>query len=365
MPEPVQRPATDDQLRLAADRAVGRWIEETDRALRDRWDARPPDAALLADVATEERRRWWTNELRRYAHDRIRRRSEAARAAHRELGEQLFARLRTVEPRPNEREFDRPSRELQQMLSELIVGTAAGAPLAAESEAIDAALPELAARAAILDDLRFGKSVRLTQAGDEMAPLLAQARQIAGTASPSDERGRAKALVMERQLAAFGALEREVPDLRRAPDESDRALLGVFAAPLIDQCRALGAPFDTARAAAVAAAAALPGVVNELETASDIFESRFGDAKALARLLHQMAFYGPTILFVLCRMKPASVPELLAYLEGSRNEAEFRGVAPADVTQAQLLAALRRIENMAHKMATTGYQRQDRINSAQ
>ncbi|WTW98954.1 hypothetical protein OG216_38935 [Streptomycetaceae bacterium NBC_01309] len=364
MPEPVQRPATDDQLRMAADRAATRWIDETERALRDRWASRPVDAPL-AGIAVEERRRWWGDHLREYAHQRIVRWRDAARRSHRDITEQAFAQLRVLEPRFGEQELGRPGPDLLVRLTDVVTATAAASPHADESRAIDAALVELAVRAVVLEEMRSGKTAELTLALRELSEMLASARELeSATAQPGDP----KRMVLEPHLAARDALRRRIPDVRRIGDESDRALLPDLDAAVLDQCMAVVAQFRTARSTAAAVLAEMPAVLKGLDTAAAGFDARFGDAETLKKARRHVEFHGPAAVLALCALTPeAAVGRALAKLAEPGQEAAFRAACPAGSTQDQLLTAYRQAARSERKVddGKGGYQREDRVNSAQ
>ncbi|MDI2129025.1 hypothetical protein [Yinghuangia seranimata] len=184
------------------------------------------------------------------------------------------------------------------------------------SRALDAALTELAARAVFLDDVRSAKTAEFTLDCQELDALLAPAEQLD--------------------------------------------------APVLDQCKAILAAFNTARATVGAVEAEIPALQAALDAAAQLFDARFNDAHTLASAGHEVKFYGPAALFALSSMKHETVSWTFTYLEDPARESRFRRTYPADTPQDTLLAAYKRVSVDGRTyQSKPGYQRVDRVNSAQ
>ncbi|MCF2526100.1 hypothetical protein [Yinghuangia soli] len=366
MPEPIQRPATDDQLRMAADRAAGQWIDETERGLNDRWAALRPESAALAAIAAEDRRRWWSDRLSSYAHGRIRLWRNGARPDRRAIAEEAYAQLLTVQPRPGEQDLARPAGDVQRLLTDTVTATPAGAPHAAVARAVDAALAALAAEAAVLEELRSGKTAEVALALRDLDPMLTRIRQIDESGA---EPGSLKRMVLDPHLAAAAALRRSLPDVRRLADESDRALSAALDTPLLDRCRTAVTPYPAARAAVPPAADELHKILGRLDTAEATYDRRFANnPELLKHAMHQVEFYGPAAIQALCAISgERTVQEALANLADPGREGEFRSFWPAGTDQEDLESAFQQAARrprtpMEH--GKSGYVREDRVNSA-
>ncbi|MCF2526099.1 hypothetical protein [Yinghuangia soli] len=367
MPEPIQRPATDDQLRMAADRAAGQWIDETERGLNDRWVALRPDSAALAAIAAEDRRRWWSDRLSSYAHGRIRLWRNGARPDRRAIAEEAYAQLLTVQPRPGETDLARPAGDVQRLLTDTVTATPAGAPHAAAARSVDTALAALAAEAVVLEELRTGKAAEVTLALRQLnEPLRRIRRHKEDTAGPDE----LKRTLLAPDFTAAAALERSLPDLRRLADEADRALDRILDTPLLDRCRAAMNPYHAARTAIPPAVGELSRILSLLDTATDTYYTRFGiSPERHERAARHTDFYGAPAIRALCAIKDDAIAAYaLIALSDPADEAHFRAIWPAGTSQEKLQSAYEhkgRLAQIADAKAKSGYPREDRSSSAQ
>lgn len=297
---------------MAAERAVQRWADDTERALRAKWDDPKTLSQLVGEVATDKRRTWWADRLRvvtRPHVDGFHRALNDRRAA---LTEQALTLLLAHDPRPGTRDLDQPSPALQSVLDGLGPATAAGRELLALAAASDAAVGELAGRATILDDLRTAKIVQVDAATVATKAALARIDQIEATLPRMRMPDAAQALLAP-DFTARDALRRTVPDGTRAAADSDRALQEQLDRAghdqrtnpsLQEQHRALAAPFTTALATAAELAAKVPALAALADTTLQAYEShinaRDGDIRwNLERLIKT---YGRPMTLVLCSM---------------------------------------------------------------
>ncbi|WP_176993872.1 hypothetical protein [Nonomuraea jiangxiensis] len=206
---------------------AGQWADDTDRALRTKWDDPKKLEAMLKGVPAGERRTWWVQQLVRYAGERTATFHLAVDARRRELAEQMFALLQAMEPRPAEAEVARPTAEFRSMVAGLAPASTAGRDLLAMAADIDAALTEVVDRAPTLDELRTGRIVQLTSACEGPRTDLAHVDQIVAGLTAMDTPALAKAFVeLDVNAPALQALRAAIPDERHVGDQADQALRG-------------------------------------------------------------------------------------------------------------------------------------------
>ncbi|WP_090947170.1 hypothetical protein [Nonomuraea jiangxiensis] len=240
---------------------AGQWADDTDRALRTKWDDPKKLEAMLKGVPAGERRTWWVQQLVRYAGERTATFHLAVDARRRELAEQMFALLQAMEPRPAEAEVARPTAEFRSMVAGLAPAGTAGRDLLAMAADIDAALTEVVDRAPTLDELRAGRIVQLTSACEGPRTDLAHVDQVVTGLTAMDTPALAKAFVeLDVDAPALQALRAAIPDERHVGDQADQALRGKLEQALrgnqvttlsSEELRqTLAAPFEAAMSAA-------------------------------------------------------------------------------------------------------------------
>lgn len=299
--------AVDRRLRRAARVAVGRWVSDTDKALRALWDHTDVLEDALAGAAAGERRAWWAEQLSAYGRRRTRGFYEAADARRAELEEQAYAVLLAMQPRSAESEFAPP--ELPTIVAGLAPATAAGVELAAMAEEIDADLRDMADRVSALETARADGYDRLTHAFQEVLWDLARVESVGYNAS-SGPLPYVLRLLVEPELVACNTLRAAVPDPDAVGQEADRALASVMArtwdtaqaAPsLAEQLEALAGPFDAAAAEAGELKAETGVLVTAIYDRMHGYGAHFGSVMESQPLRDLVTFYGrPAALALRC-----------------------------------------------------------------
>ncbi|MCM2422688.1 hypothetical protein [Streptomyces sp. RKAG293] len=340
---PVPLPATDAQLRQAAERAVKRWIDETGRALRDRWTARPGLDQALAAVPEGPRRSWWAEVLRGFADQRTHRFPEAAAPRRAEATGQVLEILRSREPRLTGEDLVRPTAAGLEALAALAAATEVGQDLTALAVAVDAELAEFVARAVQLEDLRSRKVTALAAVCGPLLARIAQADAFEARIAAADRP--ALLLAWTGPALAARAAARAAVDIRRVSDTADRALRLVSDAAFAERQQALSAPFDVAADAIGPADAAFSEAWDTLGEAVHIHHVFFRtwEDPALGWAEQFAGVYGYTGLLAMHDLDPYLVERALRRLDGSQGWslwARFQEYCPTDSPRQRIADAL-------------------------
>ncbi|MCF2529837.1 hypothetical protein [Yinghuangia soli] len=274
-PRPVPPPVDESYLRRAAEEATRRWVEDTERALPARWDGPQVLLQAFGNIATDDRRVWWREQVRAYAREHTHRFREAGRAALHALADQTYARLRDATPRPTERELSRRTPEILRMLADTVGSTAIGRELTALALEIDAAAVERAVRSSVLDDLRTARLAELGHITPALSAPLARIDEIEAEVRSSLSLRNTLLPLLAADFAARDAARRTMNGGHRAADESDRALRASMGAGLEEQHQAMAAPLAAARSSAVATVADMPRLTAAIEGNIRAFKDRF------------------------------------------------------------------------------------------
>ncbi|MFD5145326.1 hypothetical protein [Streptomyces sp. NPDC058401] len=323
---PVPLPATDAQLRQAAERAVKQWTDETGRALRDRWTARPGLDQALAAVPEGPRRSWWTDVLRAFADKRTHRFPEFAAPRRAEATGQVLEILRSREPRPTGEDLARPTAAVLEALAGLAAGTRVGQDLTALAAAVDAELAEFVARAVQLEELRTGKAAALTALCGPLLARIARADAFEARIAAADR----PSLLLAWTSPALAARDaaRAAVDIRRVGDKADRALRLLSDAAFPERQQALSAPFDVAADAIGPADTAFSEAWDTLGEAVHIHHEFFrtwDDGTALWWAEQFTGVYGYTGLLAMHDLDPYLVQGAVRKLDGYQGWSLWEG----------------------------------------
>ncbi|MCF2526196.1 hypothetical protein [Yinghuangia soli] len=324
MPDPIG--ATDEQLRRTAKEFTDRWIEDTERALADKWENRSVLTTVFGDLPEKRRPMWRDVAVRTVRESTIafRRAAEKRRA---EVAEQAFVLLRDADPRLTAAAVATPSPETRKMLQALAPSTVAGGELAAILAAGDAAGAELAARAPVLDDLWAAKGGELALLRDSLGAVVKHVTDIETAFGATWDR-RPALLALGDELATRDAVRPILAIVERTRDDADRAVRMLPPnATLREQHQALAVPFDRARATVRPAIERMAAASASTDTTVAAYELRFVGKDALhAGMLDDFVdVYGAAAVEAFLKVTPRvahRVYQLVLGYEMSQNMAQ-------------------------------------------
>ncbi|MFI5764964.1 hypothetical protein ACIA8F_29055 [Streptomyces sp. NPDC051563] len=341
---PVPLPATDAQLRQAAERAVKQWTDGTGRALRERWTAQPGLDHALAAVPQGPRRSWWADVLRGFADKRTHRFPEASAPRRAEATGQVLEILRSREPRLTGEDLTRPTAALLDALAGLVAATTVGQDLTALAGAVDAEIAEFVARSVQLEELRTSKITALTALCGPLLARIAKADAFEARITAADR----PALLLAWTGPALAARDaaRAAVDIRRIADKADRALRLLPDAAFPERQQALSAPFDVAADAIGPADAAFSEAWDALGEAVHIHHEFFrtwDDGTALWWAEQFTGVYGYTGLLAMHELDSYLMQRTMRKLDGSQGWslwARFQEYCPTGSPRQRITDAL-------------------------
>lgn len=345
MPVPV--PATDDQLRHAADRTATRWIDDNLRTLRQKWDDPQTSEQALAAIPAGPRRDWWSRSLRRYADDRTRRVEAAVAPRRREAADQAYAALLATTPRPTDQDLVRPTPETAPVLAGVAAATEVGQALTALAAGAEADIAAFVARAAALEKLRATKLSELKKVCGALTIRVGRADRVEADAGGLDSAAVLLALLTPLFDARDRAREASVPDTgAEAADRELRVALDRTPDDEQQQQQALAAAFDAAVAHAKAAEAALAAQFDVLGEKLLKHLQRFPSGSSRTYQFEEFArFYGYAGAQALYALDTRILAAAFVRLTGHHNTLQetMRRRWPKGTSSAQLARTLRLI----------------------
>ncbi|MYV53342.1 hypothetical protein [Streptomyces sp. SID3212] len=350
-------PAPDARLRKTAEESVQRWLDETERAVRGVGADTEALRKHMTGVTTEQRRTWWVQRVQedaRQSGERLLR--DVIRPRRAELADQVFVLLQQKDPRPTEQELGRPTEDTRRMLAGLAPTTAAGGEILARVEAATDAVAELIGRVPTLDALRTGKIAELALARQRLVSPFAHVDQVVAAAARLALPEYPQMAIAD-EVAACTAVRGALPDERRFPEDSDRALRQAMdeavhrgaGLTLEEQRRAIVGPFDTALAATAKSIEEITVRVRALDAAFGAYTARVSSAQGTTdpwTVKELVGFYGTEILGTLCALPVEDARKVLMRLaDRQRSEAmsQFQRRWPADTPQSTLRWAFSRL----------------------